>query len=70
MNYSLYSLATKMEALKGRGGGDYVASHDMEDIITVLDGRFECFWQRTNSSMRFQGICHPIAQARQDYHGS
>ncbi len=36
-----YFLATKIEAFKGRGGGDYVASHDMEDIITILDGRPE-----------------------------
>ena len=34
-----YFLATKIEAFKGRGGGDYLASHDMEDIITVIDGR-------------------------------
>jgi len=25
----------------GRGKGDYVASHDMEDIVTVIDGRLE-----------------------------
>jgi predicted nucleotidyltransferase len=36
-----YFLATKVEAFKGRGEGDYMASHDMEDIITVLDGRRE-----------------------------
>jgi len=36
-----YFLATKIEAFKGRGGGDYMASHDMEDIITVVDGRPE-----------------------------
>ncbi len=36
-----YFLATKIEAFKGRGGGDYMASHDMEDIMTVLDGRPE-----------------------------
>jgi hypothetical protein len=34
-----YFLATKLEAFYGRGKGDYAASHDMEDIITVLDGR-------------------------------
>jgi len=34
-------LATKIEAFRGRGGGDYLASKDMEDIITVLDGRLE-----------------------------
>jgi predicted nucleotidyltransferase len=36
-----YFLATKIEAFKGRGGGDYRANHDMEDIITVVDGRPE-----------------------------
>ena len=34
-----YFLITKLEAFDGRGGGDYQASHDMEDIIAVLDGR-------------------------------
>lgn len=34
-----YFLITKLEAFDGRGGGDYLASHDMEDIIAVLDGR-------------------------------
>jgi predicted nucleotidyltransferase len=32
-------IATKVEAFKGRGNNDYLASHDMEDIITVVDGR-------------------------------
>lgn len=32
-------IATKIEAFKGRGNDDYVISHDMEDIITVIDGR-------------------------------
>lgn len=34
-------LATKLEAFNGRGGGDYRASHDLEDIITVVEGRGE-----------------------------
>jgi len=34
-------LATKLEAFRGRGGGDFLASHDLEDIITVVDGRHE-----------------------------
>lgn len=29
----------KLEAFAGRGGGDLVASHDLEDIIAVVDGR-------------------------------
>ncbi len=36
-----YFLATKLEALAGRGGGDYLASPDLEDIVTLIDGRAE-----------------------------
>lgn len=32
-------IATKIEAFKGRGNNDYVMSHDLEDIVTVVDGR-------------------------------
>lgn len=34
-------IATKLEAFHGRGGDDVVASHDLEDIIAVVDGRPE-----------------------------
>lgn len=34
-------VATKFEAFHGRGNSDYLASHDLEDIITVVDGRPE-----------------------------
>jgi predicted nucleotidyltransferase len=34
-------LATKLEAFHGRGKGDYGASHDIEDIVSVVDGRPE-----------------------------
>lgn len=33
-----YFLATKLEAFKGRGRGDYT-SHDLEDLLAVVDGR-------------------------------
>jgi hypothetical protein len=36
-----YFLATKLEAFLGRGNLDYAVSHDMEDIIAVIDGRAE-----------------------------
>jgi hypothetical protein len=36
-----YFLATKLNAFVGRGKGDYFMSHDMEDIVAVLDGRAE-----------------------------
>jgi predicted nucleotidyltransferase len=32
-------LATKIAAFKGRGRGDVWASHDLEDLIFVIDGR-------------------------------
>jgi hypothetical protein len=32
-------IATKLEAFTDRGHGDFMASHDMEDIIAVVDGR-------------------------------
>jgi hypothetical protein len=34
-------IATKLEAFRGRGGGDLLASHGLEDIIAVVDGRPE-----------------------------
>lgn len=35
----VFFLATKLEAFRGRGHGDVFASHDLEDIVTVVDGR-------------------------------
>jgi hypothetical protein len=35
-----YFLATKLEAFHGRGQNDF-SSHDLEDIVTVIDGRPE-----------------------------
>ena len=34
-----YFVATKLEAFKGRGRSDYAGSHDLEDLLTVIDGR-------------------------------
>ena len=34
-------IATKLEAFTDRGGGDFLASHDLEDITTIIDGRPE-----------------------------
>jgi hypothetical protein len=47
-------IATKLEAFHGRGGGDVGASHDLEDIVTVLDGRPE--------------IAADVATSRDDVH--
>ena len=34
-------MATKLEAFAYRGHGDFLASHDLEDITTIVDGRPE-----------------------------
>ncbi|MGD9844736.1 MAG: hypothetical protein AB7F39_03560 [Variibacter sp.] len=34
-------IATKLEAYRGRGGGDLIGSRDAEDILLVIDGRPE-----------------------------
>ncbi len=37
----VYFLATKLEAFRARSGGDVSGSHDLEDVVTVIDGRAE-----------------------------
>jgi hypothetical protein len=32
-------VATKLEAFAGRGAGDFLTSHDIEDVLNVVDGR-------------------------------
>lgn len=44
-----YFLATKLEAFKTRGKMDFYASHDFEDIVSVLDGRIEIIDEINNS---------------------
>lgn len=44
-----YFLATKIEAFESRGEGDFYGSHDLEDIITLLDGRESLYDEITNS---------------------
>jgi predicted nucleotidyltransferase len=34
-------LATKLDAFRDRGRSDFLASHDLEDFVTVIDGRPE-----------------------------
>ena len=34
----LYFLGTKLEAFRDRGNGDFQASHDLEDVLTVIAG--------------------------------
>jgi predicted nucleotidyltransferase len=34
-------VATKLEAFLDRGAGDYLSSHDLEDVLSIVDGRPE-----------------------------
>ena len=38
---AVYFCATKLEAFAGRGKHDYQSSHDLEDLMAVVDGRAE-----------------------------
>jgi hypothetical protein len=35
----VYFCASKLEAFEDRGNNDYIGSRDLEDVITVVDGR-------------------------------
>jgi hypothetical protein len=37
----VFFIATKLEAFGGRGKNDYSSSHDLEDLVSVVDGRAE-----------------------------
>jgi predicted nucleotidyltransferase len=55
-------LGTKLEAFHGRGAGDFLASHDLEDIITVVDGRPELSKEVREASLRLREYL--VAQIR------
>src|SRR5688572_29947427 len=46
----VYFVATKLEAFHGRGADDVTLSHDLEDIIAVIDGRAELVSEIANAS--------------------
>jgi predicted nucleotidyltransferase len=65
---SPYFVATKLEAFNDRGNNDVYFSHDLEDIVTVVDGRAELLAEvvaapadvRSFIATQFQGIVrHP-----------
>lgn len=49
-----YFVATKIEAFHGRGEGDFLASHDIEDIVTLVDGRQELIDEVAHSEQSLQ----------------
>lgn len=50
----VHFVATKLEAFHGRGWGDFGASHDLEDIMMIVDGRPELIEEieRSESGVR------------------
>ncbi len=55
-----YFLATKLEAYRGRGRNDPLASRDIEDILAVVDGRDSLHSELAQAEPALQ---HYIAQA-------
>lgn len=49
-----YFVATKLDAFKDRGKNDYFESHDLEDLITVIDGRPTLLRELQESSEELQ----------------
>src|SRR5690606_34756911 len=47
---SIYFLATKFEAFKGRGRNDLLGSRDIEDILNLIDGRVELSGELTTAA--------------------
>ena len=49
-----YLIATKIEAFKGRGKGQFRTSHDIEDIVTLIDGSssFAVIFQDANADVK------------------
>src|SRR5205823_4056905 len=47
-------LCTKLEAFFDRGRGDYIASHDLSDIIALVDGRPEIVSEAASTAQRIR----------------
>lgn len=45
----VYFIATKLEAFHGRGAEDLTLSHDLEDIVALVDGRVEIVEEVANA---------------------
>ena len=57
-----YLLGTKMEAFRGRGNDDYLASQDLEDFVAVIDGRPSIVEEIQNSESQLRGYLVHAAQ--------
>ena len=46
----------KLEAFRGRGKGDFIASRDFEDIVTLLDRRPELIAELRSADAELRGF--------------
>ena len=58
-----FFLAAKIEAFAGRGGGDFLSSHDIEDIISIISGRKELVSEVEQSSSELRNFLSETFQA-------
>ncbi len=57
----VHFLATKLEAYAGRGDNDFMMSHDLEDVVCVLDGRPELEDEIAESAQEIRGyVCNRL----------
>lgn len=63
----VHFLATKLEAHAGRGDHDFVMSHDLEDLVCVLDGRPELEDEIADSGEEIRGyVCNRVRDLMDD----
>jgi hypothetical protein len=68
-----YFLATKFEAFRDRGRNDVYASHDLEDILTVIEGRADLFQEITAAATDVRehiAACVMQLLANPDFHNA
>ncbi len=58
-----FFLATKIEAFAGRGSGDFLSSHDIEDMISIINGRKELVSEVEQSSPELRNFLSETFQA-------
>ncbi len=58
-----FFLATKIEAFAGRGGGDFLSSHDIEDMISIINGRTELVSEVEQSSPKLRNFLSETFQS-------
>jgi hypothetical protein len=60
-------LATKLEAHLGRGNNDPLASHDLEDVVLVIDGREELIDEIKSADEQVQAFIAQQLKALQNH---